>query len=139
MSGLTANADAFLAREAVLLHQAVFGFAAPKEVVSQYVDAVSRHPDDARVAVDMVRIADLLLDAEAIEIALRLRSRQNSLTRKFHVMCYLCETRPEYYRRFVCEDTRFVRGFLSLAFHTFRTAYKLLKGRYLLWKYDVLG
>ena len=77
------------------------------------------------------------VDLEAMEASLRRRSPVNSLTQRFHVLCYLVEVRPEYFDRFVNESPARAAGMLTLVLQTLRSLYKVVKGGLLLRIHDV--
>src|SRR5439155_26599851 len=126
-----------LRAEANHLHRALFGGDAPEEVREQYASALQAAPLAAVPGRDLTRLIDRGIDREALELALRRRTRANALTQRFQVLCYLAEARPEYYSRFVNESPRFLVGWLALALHTVRSVYKLIKGRCLIRIHDV--
>jgi hypothetical protein len=123
--------------EANRLHRAFFGGDAPAEVQRQYASALAA----ARIAdiphPDLAGLVARGVDLEALEMALRRRLPGNGLTQRFQVLCYLVEVRPDSFDRFVNERPRFASGLLTLALHVARSAYKLIKGRCLLWIHHV--
>ena len=78
------------------------------------------------------------MDIEAIEFALRRKIPQNVLTKKLLILCYLAESRNDYFATFVNEQDQPLRAFFELSLYTFRSLYKLLKGRFLIRMYDVV-
>jgi len=117
-----------LEAEADYLHRALFGTVAPEPVRRLYVQLLR---GASLAAVPRCEIATLMargVDLEAVELALRRRNPVNSLTQRFHALCYLVEARPEYFDRFVNEQQRFTGGFACVAVHAVRSMYKLLKG-----------
>jgi hypothetical protein len=123
--------------EANCLHRALFGRDAPEEVQTQYVNALQGAVLADFPRCDLGRLIERGIDLEALELALRRRARVNGLTQRFHALCYLVEVRPEYYARFVNEPPHFTTGVLVLAWHVIRSAYKLVKGRCLMWIHRV--
>jgi hypothetical protein len=121
-----------LRAEASYLHRALFGRDAPEEVQAQYASALGAAPLAEVPRCDLARLIARGVDLEAVELALRRRTRANGLTQRFHVLCYLAEARPDCYAHFVNEQPRFFLGWLALAWHGARSLYKLLKGRWLL-------
>jgi len=126
-----------LRAEANHLHRALFGGDAPEEVREQYASALQAAPLAEVPRCDLSRLIARGLDLEALELALRRRTRVNALSQRFQVLCYLAEARPEYYSRFVNESPRFLVGWLALGLHAVRSVYKLIKGRCLLRIHDV--
>jgi hypothetical protein len=76
------------------------------------------------------------LDAEAIELALRVRKGSRVLTRKIQILFYLVEVRSEYYAYFINQVPGWWRAVLRLFGAVVRTGWKCAKGLYLVWRYD---
>ena len=76
------------------------------------------------------------LDAEAIELALRLRKGNRVLTRKIQILFYLVEVRSEYYGYFINQVPGWWSAVLRLLGAVVRTGWKCAKGLYLVWRYD---
>lgn len=128
-----------LGREAEFFHQSLFGRPIPEEIREAFVTANIKLLSDATLK--PVRIELILrrsLDVEAIEFALRRMEPQNVLSKKLSILCYLAESRRDYFRTFVNEEARPVSAFIKLSLFTCRSVYKLLKGRCLIWMYDVV-
>ncbi|MCC7498018.1 MAG: hypothetical protein IT160_10605 [Bryobacterales bacterium] len=125
--------QARLDAEVRYLHDAFFSRPLAAEVVDRYIRAV-RHCglDEDRTAEKIVRSR---LDAEAVEFALRLRGRGVALTRKIRILFYLVEVRSDYYADFVNETPLFGRALWRLAASLARTAWKLVKGSWLVWRH----
>ncbi len=134
-----ASTDA-LKREAHYLHDVLFGTPLPEVLEEHYVKAHAHVFSDAsaRLWVDVQRIVEQRLDAEAIELVLRRRTPRNLLTQKLQMMSYLAEGRREYYTRFISEESQWVWAFVRMGWGTFRTAWKLLKGLYLVRRHHVV-
>ncbi len=126
-----------LRAQANYLHRALFGREAPDEVRRQYASVLHCAALAATPRNDLARLMERHVDLEAMEVALRRRNPDNSLTQRFRVLCYLAEARPEYFDRFVNETPAFVVGALTLGFLTLRSLYKLVKGDLLLRIHDV--
>jgi len=86
--------------------------------------------------VDIDRILDYQLDAEAIELALR--PRRSNLQQKLHLLVYLAEQSPDTYDTFVLSRNSKLLGMTLLTFSLVRSAYKLCKGYYLLARYRLV-
>ncbi len=71
-------------------------------------------------------------DLEAIEFALRLKTKSNFLTQKIQILCYLMETRPEYFSLFVNRKLLRPAAYMLLGVHTLRSLFMLIKGVLLL-------
>lgn len=128
-----------LFREAEVFHQVIFGRPVPADIRYAFVSAnqilLTNASKLTPVKIDL--ILERSLDVEAIEFALRRRNPQNLLTRKLQILCYLAESRRAYFDTFVNEEHQPVRAFMKLSFATLRSAYKLLKGHFLIRIYDV--
>ena len=133
---MSGDAEA-LAREARSFHRALFGGAAPEEVVGRYVRAHEVCPaartETARRALDLILSRNL--DAEAIEYALRLRKGNPALTQKFQILFYLVEVRSAYYPRFVNERPAAARAAWEMLGGVLRSLVKFVKGSYLIRRY----
>ena len=129
-----------LFREAEFFHQAIFGRPIPTDIRDAFVSANKILLQDTSkvtpVKIDL--IVERSLDVEAIEFALRRSNPQNLLTKKLLILCYLTESRSAYFTTFVNEQHQPVKGFIKLSFATFRSVYKLLKGRFLIRVYGVV-
>lgn len=115
------------------LHRCLFGTPVPDELSALWLAAdahLAGEPGGA-VAVDMGRIVTRKLDAEAIELWLRLTRGRNRLTQKMQAMCYLAELRPDHQSWWVGRRPSWLGASLVLSFHAVRTAWKLLKGLFL--------
>ncbi len=129
-----------LCREAEFFHKKIFRRPIPKEMRDEYVSANRILLQDAGNLAN-VRIELILqrsMDVEAIEFALRQQTPQNLLTKKLLILCYLAESRRDYFATFVNEQDRPFKAFFELSLYTCRSLYKLLKGRCLIWMYDVV-
>jgi hypothetical protein len=67
------------------------------------------------------------LDLEAVEYALR--RRDPSITRKVQILLYVVETLPQYQDDLLNDRDRRLEGWTRLAVATFRSLWKLIKGR----------
>jgi hypothetical protein len=136
-SGFTADQ---LCREADFFHERLFGAPIPEDLRTQYVLA-NRVLLEGGAVLRNVRtelIVERTMDVEAIEFALRRRIPKNSLTTKLLIICYLAETRSDYFNVFVNETHRPLRALLEMSLYTLRSFYKLLKGNCLIRMYDVV-
>jgi hypothetical protein len=129
-----------LLREAATLHQTIFGRPITKDLQDAFVLANQTLMPTAHVdfEVDVDLLIRKSLDLEAIEFALRRKSPHNSLSKKMQILCYLAECRGAYFSDFVNEEKQPVRAFMLMAFHTFRSVYKLAKGSCLIRLYHVI-
>jgi len=123
--------------EAEILHRILFGSDAPAEVKQRYALALETLPLAAAPQCDLAALSERQVDLEAMELALRRNNPSNFLTQRFRVLCYLVETQPDYFHRFVNDRPRFLAGAITLGLMTLRAAYKALKGRWLVKRYDL--
>ena len=129
-----------LSREAEFFHKRLFDRPIPDDVRKGYISAngilLKGTTHLSQVKIEL--IVELSMDVEAVEFALRRSSPQNLLTKKLLILCYLAEPRKDYFTTFVNEKNQPVRAFFELSLYTLRSLYKLLKGRCLIWIYDVV-
>jgi hypothetical protein len=128
---------AALEREASYLHALFFDLQIPEGVISRYVAAnhLCFPAPEGRDRKMLETIVARRLDAEAIELAMRLRRGSVVLTRKIQILFYLVEVRSAYYGYFVNLTPGLRRALLGLVGSTARTAWKAGKGWYLVWRY----
>lgn len=125
-----------LRHEAGLLYRAIFRAAPPAIIVERFVAGAARGcPADSadelrRYRLALARVGDL----EALELAARVSGRLPALTRNFRLIVYLAEALPETQALFVNRRPRRVHAWCSLAWGGLRGAWKLAKGRFLLWR-----
>lgn len=125
-----------LGLEAHYLHRAFFGSEPPPEVVDRYIAAnliCCGEPDALTAAV----VAHAL-DAEAIELTLRLRKGPTILTKKIRILFYLLEVRSAYYPFFFGDVESLPRAASGVAYSVLRTVVKYLKGVYLVRKHGLV-
>jgi hypothetical protein len=127
-----------LENEARHFHALFFRRPLPGPVVERYVAANQLcFPALDPKAREMVEtIVTRRLDAEAIELALRLRKGSPVLTRKIQILFYLVEVRSEYYAYFINQVPGWWSAVLGLVGAVVRTGWKGAKGLYLVWRYD---
>jgi hypothetical protein len=127
-----------LENEARHFHALFFRRPLPGSVVERYVAAnqLCFPTLDSKARELVATIVDRRLDAEAIELALRLRKGSRVLTRKIQILFYLVEVRSEYYTYFVNQVPGWWRGVSRLLGAVVRTGWKGAKGLYLVWRYD---
>ncbi|MFN3244062.1 MAG: hypothetical protein ACE37K_21325 [Planctomycetota bacterium] len=117
-----------LRAEADWLHVNLFGGPIEQRLADRYV-AAHQHLE-LRSGVDVERIVARRLDAEAIEFYARRRNPANPLTQKLRTLLYLAEIEARYYRHFVRHEGSFWSSLPVLVWSPFRSAFKLLKGRF---------
>jgi hypothetical protein len=129
-----------LKHEAAFFHHCLFRSPIPEVVARRYASA---HDSCLGQSLPMQQIrtetiVQRRLDVEAIELALRLRHRQNVLTVKLHILCYLCEPHAAYADIFVNRRAGTLRALGSLSCQSLRSIWKLIRGTYLIGRFDVL-
>lgn len=111
------------------------------DVIDRYIKAhkyVFRSPEIEILHVDLKTIIQKKLDLEAIEFALRFSNKDNLLTKKIHMLIYILESKQKYNDLFLNYEKNFLKGFSLLIFYTLRSIYLLSKGKYLIWRYDLV-
>ena len=133
---MTENAG-YLEQEVRYLHASFFRGNPPSEIVERYAAAhqVCGLPEEDHI---VSTIVSRNLDAEAVELILRLRRGNPVLTRKIQILFYLVEVRSRYYSYFVSGHTGFTRASFDLLTSTARTVWKLIKGTYLVRRYGLI-
>jgi hypothetical protein len=118
-------------------HALFFHRPLPGPVVDRYVAAnhLCFPVLDPKAREMVATIVARRLDAEAIELALRLRKGNRVLTRKIQILFYLVEVRSEYYGDFINRLPGWWRAVLRLFGAVVRTAWKGATGLYLVWRY----
>jgi hypothetical protein len=126
-----------LEREAGYFHAQFFRRPMPEPVMRRYVAAnrLCFPAPDARDLQMVETIVARQLDAEAIELALRLRRGSRVLTRKIQILFFLVEVRSAYYERFINQTPGLWRALPRLFGSLAQTVWKLGKGWYLVWRY----
>jgi hypothetical protein len=112
------------------IYAAIFGCEIPPTVLDRFVVATKRLNQSVPQA-EMDSYYRALMacgDLEALELAGRYTRRFPLLSRKFRLMAYLAETVPENQPYFINEKSSFLAGMARNAAGAFRTAFKMLKG-----------
>lgn len=119
-----------LEQEARFLYRCLFSAAAPDGLAVAYGRALAELlPGELEVrAVDVGRVVERRLDAEAIEFYLRTQGGPNSLTQRLHVLFYLAELRPEMFSRFTLDAPARGRAWAVLAWSGLWTPWRWVKG-----------
>lgn len=137
---LSGQNDITLEREAQYLHDHFFSEKIHREVLSRYVEANRRCLPyvDTQSAGMIDKIVSCELDVEAIEFVLRLKKRDNFLTRKIEILFFLVEVRSQYFGYFFNCKEDMLSAIRSLIISIMTTPYKYVKGKYLSWKYKLV-
>jgi hypothetical protein len=126
-----------LEREATYFHARFFSGPIPESVLQRYVAAnqlcfPAPNVRDSRM---VEKIVAHHLDAEAVELAMRLRHGSDVLTRKIQVLFFLVEVRSAYYGYFVNQKPGLWRAVPRLLASFVKTVWKGCKGCYLVWRH----
>ena len=129
-----------LPEEARYFHECFFSQPLDEPLIDRYVAAnrLCIPQLDDRSAAILDRIVSSRLDIEAIELVFRRRCPHNFLTKKIQILFYLLEVRSAYYHRFINDEPNFSKALRSLIACALRAGVKFLKGKYLVWKYDLV-
>ena len=119
--------DAELLDEAEHIHRVLFRRPMPPLVGQRYLAAHAFHCRGPEASSKIAQVLRERLDLEAVELALR--RRDPAITRKAQIVLYAIETLPEYQDEMVNARDRRLAAWLILGAQTFRSAWKLLKGR----------
>jgi nucleoside-diphosphate-sugar epimerase len=122
--------------EARYLTARLFSRALDERSVERYRDACRLLPASPEDDLNMKKIVARRLDVEAIEYALRRRGSQ--LTKRIQILGYLLEFRADCFDLFVNTRKSRVAAFVGLGFSVALAVYKMLKGRYLVWRYRLV-
>ena len=125
-----------LGLEARYLHRAFFGSDPPPVVVDRYIAANLICCGEPSGLTDAIVARGL--DAEAIELTLRLRKGPTILTKKIRILFYLVEVRSAYYSFFVGGGESLPRALSGVVYSVLQTGVKYLKGAYLIRKYGLV-
>lgn len=120
-------------------HDTFFARPLDQSVIDRYVAAhqYCLPSVDARALATIDTIVSSALDVEAIELVFRLRRRDNVLTKKIQILFYLVEVRAQYYGDFVGETQGQAQALRRILLASVSTVFKFLKGKYLVWKFDL--
>ena len=127
-----------LADEARHLHACLFARPVDSEVVARYEAAHRELGLGSELSPAAAMLVAHRLDAEAVEFALRRRGGGRELTRKMQMLCYLVEVRSAYLGEFVNLHPSRAGAAAALAAATVRSAWKMMKGAYLVRRYGLL-
>lgn len=120
--------------EATRIYRSLFNRDAPPLILSRFKRVSERlndkvSPQDLEQYYQAIRRVG---DLEALEVAGRFTKKLPLLSWKFQAMVYLAETLPENQDYFVNRQTGFLKGGWLIFLGFMRTAYKLVKGFWLL-------
>jgi hypothetical protein len=127
--------------EARFFYGRLFNIDASIELVERYEKACAGIVPSWNSLLVREKIAKIIkhqLDLEAIEFFLRLQKGDNPITHRVNVLCYIIETTPQYYVRFHNEVNCSIKVFIAMVGYVFRSLVKLIKGAYLVWRYELI-
>jgi hypothetical protein len=127
-----------LADEARYLHACFFSAPLDPVVIARYEAAHREMNLAGQPAAVVSRVVEKRLDAEAVEFALRRRGLGKELTTKIQILCYIVEVRSAYLSEFVNTKSMRARAVAELFGATLQTAWKLVKGEYLVRRHGLL-
>lgn len=132
--------NAMLEHEAVYFHGCFFNEQLDQDVINKYADAsrICLPVVDSQSARTIEIILVNGLDVEAIEYALRLKNRDNVLTKKLQILFFLIEVRSRYTGYFFNWKKARLNAMASIFYSIILTAYKYVKGSHLIRKYDLV-
>ncbi len=126
-----------LAAEAEAFHRAFFHHPPPAEVVERYIAANLHCLGESALDPTSSAVVRRHLDPEAVELVLRLRGTSR-LTQKIQILFYLAEVRSENYGFFASQGESLPAALLALIASVLRSAWKFLKGQYLVRRYRLV-
>jgi hypothetical protein len=137
---LVVQNDEMLEREAEHFHACFFREALHRDVVKRYVAANRACIPfvDAETVSSIEKILSYGLDVDAVEYGLRLKNRENALTKKIQILFFLIEVRSKYFDCFFNRKTERLRAVAGMFSAVMLTAYKFIKGRYLVRRYGLV-
>jgi hypothetical protein len=131
-----------LAEEARYLHACLFRAPLDAVTVARYEAALEvGHALACPGAVNLSVVSKVVarsLDAEAVEFALRRLDLGRDLARRMQILCYLVEVQPAYFGEFVNVERSRGRAWAGLLGATLRSAWKLVKGEYLVRRHGLV-
>jgi len=129
------ESNALLEKEVIYLYKKIFGEFPPQIIIKEYIKANNLLLSEQ----ERLKIKEIILkkaDIEAIEIASRIKFKNNLLTKKIHILMYLAETIPQNFETFISIKNRRVFSVIDLTYNFVRSIYKYVKGMILLKRYE---
>jgi len=126
--------NVLLEKEVVYFYKIIFGEFPPQVIIMEYIKANNLLLSKE----EGLKLKEIILkkvDVEAIEIASRIKFKNNLLTKKIHILMYLAETIPQNFETFISVKNRRIFALINLAYNFVRTIYKYIKGIILLKRY----
>ena len=129
--------DGILKEEATYFYKKIFNKSILPIIIEGYVRANHLLLNE-KERTSLKKLTSKKTDIEAIEMAWRARHKTNLLTEKIHILFYLSEAVPQNYTLFINEKKRKLFAFINISIQSIRSIYKLLKGRFLLKRYNLV-
>jgi len=129
------ESNALLEKEVIYLYKKIFGEFPPQIIIKEYIKANNLLLSEQ----ERLKIKEIILkkaDIEAIEIASRIKFKNNLLTKKIHILMYLAETIPQNFETFISVKNRRIFSVIDLTYNFVRSIYKYVKGMILLKRYE---
>ncbi|MDZ4726973.1 MAG: hypothetical protein SH817_12505 [Leptospira sp.] len=130
-----------LSKEANFLLKELFSIEDNESLANLYVQAhefILKNPGIEIKDVDIQKIIQKKINPEAVEFAMRIKFRDNLLTKKIQILTYIIESRKEYNGLFNNFNNRFFFGFALLIFMTMRSIFLYFTGRYLISRHHLI-
>jgi nucleoside-diphosphate-sugar epimerase len=121
--------------ECTLLCEQLFRASPTEEILQRYQETVDQQLYNGRF-IDLPQIIERRLDAEAVEFAARRKGTE--LSQKFQALCYIAELSPHFLPHFISHRSQRLRGIFELFWSGVRSAWKLIYGHYLIWRFKLL-
>ena len=130
----------YLSDEVSYLYHSLFKSSIPDALKTKYIRAHEFIiPSGTVEQVKAIKkIIKFNLDVEAVELAFRKKDLQHPLLQKIKILIYLMECDSKYYHLFINERASFLEAIFALLYHSFYTSYKLIKGKILKWRYNLV-
>lgn len=122
--------------EGAFLHLKMFGSHAPAEILTQYAHYIDARQKDTPCE-SLHTCQKNNINVVAVEYALRLCRRKNTLTQRMEALSLICEVHPEHYKHYYSDQSGLCRAYLSLGFHGVKAALLLVRGKYLIWRHSL--
>jgi hypothetical protein len=123
-------------RESEKIYSALFRSKIPETALTRFIIASKKLNEklNERELENYYNTISRISDLESLEIAARYFKKLPLLVLKFRGMVYIAETLPENQKYFLNDKSNFLKGLLALINGGINTAYKLLKGYFLIRK-----
>lgn len=127
--------------EASYIHRSIFKDDILAEIAEKYIEShkfldLKTSPEQDN---SLNTIIQKKLDIEAIELVIRRKHNKHPLSKKIHTLCYLVENHYCYSSMFINETDCTLKAWFALIVEiALHSIFKFIKGKYLLWRYDIV-